>query len=158
MDKEAYLLADGVKITDPLSQDNLSERIDNSELPTHYENYYKEKEFVPCAFCAAKTPHKFGVTAVMKDGRRGLCGNCCARNIFDDEEHDKLKAKLDKREREVLARYSIGDIYDHLEYILSYQELIDHFIETEKNISTHHGFFLIISKEDGSQILVNQVA
>jgi hypothetical protein len=111
LDIENILRAEKLRIDEPEKQAGLTLEFSGGEILVDYENSYKIAHKVRCAFCAKKTLHQWGVTAVLEDGRRALCGNCCAKRVFGAEIHTKLKADLTKREDTAIV--NPGAILDH---------------------------------------------
>lgn len=102
MDFKAVLSNAKLQIDEPEKQEGLSKEIPLGEVPVDYANSYQCAYNVRCAFCAKKTPHKVGVTAVMEDGRHALCGRDCAENLFDEEVHQKLFSDLERRQNTLI--------------------------------------------------------
>lgn len=126
------LRAEKLRVDCPDEQDGLTLIIGGDEAPVDYENSYKIGYKVACAFCSKKTPHQWGITAVMEDGRRALCGNCCAKRLFGSDIHKKLSAELSKRERSVIARHMFGPLMDGISSVID--ELEANWLPFEKQV------------------------
>ena len=108
----------GLRIDRPEEQEALTLSIPEGDIPSDYENSYKLDYKVRCAFCRNRTPHQWGVTAIMDDGRRALCGNCCAKRVFGDEIHAQLKSELERRENAVVNRELISPLLDGIDDVI----------------------------------------
>lgn len=126
------LRTEKLRVDYPEQQDGLTVEVGAAEAPVDYENSYKIGYKVPCAFCPKKTPHQWGITAVMEDGRRALCGNCCAKRLFGSDVHKKLNAELSKRERSAIAKHMYGPLVDGITSVI--EELKEHWLPVEKRV------------------------
>ena len=115
---QEILRREGLRIDRPEEQEGLALSIPEGEIPSDYENSYKLDYKVRCAFCRKRTPHQWGITAIMDDGRIALCGNCCARRMFGDEIHAKLKSELEQREDAAVSRELIAPLLEGVDDVI----------------------------------------
>ncbi|KZY06424.1 hypothetical protein A3721_11760 [Sulfitobacter sp. HI0023] len=93
-------------ITDPLAQDNVVptkplgvEMVDLDDIP------YRAEPQVDCAFCIVHRSHRDGYFAILSNGQRAPCGNCCAAK-FDAVKKQTIDKNRNRliRERECRNR------------------------------------------------------
>lgn len=107
----------GVLITNPLAQPDVTDFVpegtrivDLDDLPYHAEPQ------VRCAFCKHRQYHNDGYFAILSNGQRALCGNCCAAK-FDltkkrmiDQRRVQLKAQKAEAVRRQELLFGLDDL------------------------------------------------
>tara|TARA_R110002124_G_scaffold285272_1_gene463571 strand:- start:3994 stop:4830 length:837 start_codon:yes stop_codon:yes gene_type:complete len=106
-------------ITDPLNQPNVVDRLpDGVEMIDLDDMPYHADPMVRCAFCAQRQRHKDGYFAILSDGQKALCGNCCAANFDEvkkrtiDRSRVRLKKERSARERLLALKNDLDGVYD----------------------------------------------
>lgn len=115
---QTILESNKFRVDEPEKQSGLVAEVPVDQIPIDYENSYKISYSVPCAFCSKNTPHKWGVTAVLRNGDRALCGNCCARRLFGEEVHQRLLSGLKRREETAVKREILGSMIDGIDPVI----------------------------------------
>ncbi|KEJ97674.1 hypothetical protein SAMN05444149_101637 [Pseudosulfitobacter pseudonitzschiae] len=114
----------GFLITNPLEQPNVVEHVPNGIDMIDIDDIpYRAEPQVRCAFCTQRQHHRDGYFAVLSDGTRAPCGNCCAAN-FDavkkqtiDRSRNHLKREHDARQRAIKLKVDIDELRVALQFI-----------------------------------------
>ncbi len=93
-------------ITDPLAQADVVEVVPVGVAQVDLDNIpYRAEPMVHCAFCVQRQLHRDGYFAILSNGQRAPCGNCCAaafdnvKKVTIDRKRNQLKKERDNRER-----------------------------------------------------------
>lgn len=109
-------------ITDPLAQPGVVETVpEGVEMIDLDDMPYRAEPQVRCAFCTHHQWHNDGYFAILSDGQRAPCGNCCAAK-FDsvkkrtiDRSRTRLKRERDNRGRARALAAGLDDVSEIVE-------------------------------------------
>lgn len=107
-------------ITDPLNQPGVVERVPEGVTMVDLDDVpYRAEPQVRCAFCKQYQWHHDGYFAILSDGTKAPCGNCCAEK-FDgvkkktiDRNRTRLKRERDDRNR-AMALSADNDLIERI--------------------------------------------
>jgi hypothetical protein len=85
-------------VTDPDQQPDVVLEVPAGITPLGLseEGYYSDK-MVRCSFCKQRQKHRKGFFAILPDGKKALCGHCCAVQLTSKETVAKIERGIDRK-------------------------------------------------------------
>lgn len=121
-------------VTDPDQQPGVVLEVEPGIRPVTLLAGYLSEKMVRCSFCKRRQPHRKGCFALLPDGRKALCGHCCAVEFADKSTVAKIEKELDRRVAKAEQRRLSGAVLEGVPELL---EVLDRdFIPVEQDV--HH--------------------